>query len=58
MFIEEGDPIVSKSYMTRVEGESSRLRLAALLGTVAPQEFVLLQVGGDVEVFTPLAADL
>ena len=26
MFIEEGDQIVSKTYMTRVEGENSRLR--------------------------------
>lgn len=31
---------------------------AALLGTVAPQNLVLLQVRGDVKVFTPLAAEL
>ncbi len=26
MFIEQGDQIVSKTYMTRVEGENTRLR--------------------------------
>ena len=31
---------------------------AALFSAVAPQNLVLLQVSGDVEVFTPLAAPL
>jgi IS1 family transposase len=42
MFIEEGDQIVSKTYMTRVEGENTRR--AALLSPIAPFDIVLLQV--------------
>ncbi len=40
MFIESGDQIISKTYMTRVGGENTRV--AALPGTVAPKNLVLL----------------
>ena len=43
MFIESGDQIISKTYMTRVEGENTRAE--ALPGTAAPKNLVLLQVG-------------
>ncbi len=42
MFIEEGDQIVSKTYMTRVEGENTRLR--QYLARLHRSFLVLLQV--------------
>jgi IS1 family transposase len=43
MFIEDGDHIVSKIYMTRVEGENTRLR--HYLARLHRKTKVLLQVG-------------
>ncbi len=56
MFIDEGDQIVSKTYMTRVEGENTRLRLT--LARLHRKTRVLLQIRRDVEVFAAVAASL
>lgn len=55
MFIESSDSFVSKTYMTRVEGENTRLRhyLARL-----HRKTLCYSISGDVEVFTTLAASL
>ena len=39
MFIPDGDQIVSKTYMTRVEGENTRVE--TLSGSVKKKDFVL-----------------
>jgi len=51
-FIEQGDQIISKTYMTRVENENTRLRHYL---AITSQDLVLLQVRGDVEVFDSIA---
>ena len=56
MFIEDADHLVSKTYMTRVEGENTRE--AALPGSITPKDIVLLQVSWDVEVFLAVTAAL
>ena len=56
MFIEEGDHLVSKTYMTRVEGENTRLR--HYLARLHRSFVVLFQVSGDVKVFPALAITL
>ncbi len=49
VFIPESDQIISKTYMTRVEGENTRLRHYAR--STAPQNIVLLQICRDAEAF-------
>ena len=56
MFIEESDHIVSKTYMTRVEGENTRLR--HYLARLHRKTEMLLQVSRDVEMFAPFVASL
>jgi len=46
-------PSLSKTYMTRIEGENTRV--ASLFGTIAPQDVVLLK---SIEVFSAFAAAL
>ena len=52
-FINDVDQIVDKTYMTRVEGENTRLR--HYLARVASQNFVLLQISRYAEVLSSLA---
>lgn len=56
IFINAGDQIVSKTYMTRVEGENTRLRHHERQTTL--ENLVLFQSVGDAEVFTSLTAPL
>jgi len=41
VFIEDDSHLLSKTYMTRIEGENTRV--ASLFGTIAPQDVVLLK---------------
>lgn len=50
--IDECDHLASKTAMTRVEGENSRLR--HYLARVAPQDLLLLQVTNDVGIIHPV----
>ena len=54
-FIPDGDQIVSKTYMTRVEGENT---IAPLPGSVASQDIVLFQIRRDVEALDPIVTAL
>lgn len=56
MFIEEGDQIVSKTYMTRVEGVLTRLR--HYLARLHRQTLCYSLVSRDVDLFAPFAASL
>ncbi len=53
MFIQEGDQIVSKTYMTRVEGENTRLR-----HYLARLHRKTLCYSKSVEMFAPVDASL
>lgn len=55
-FIPAGDQIVSKTYMTRVEGESTRLRHKK--STITSQNIMLLQIRRNAETFNPLITSL
>ncbi len=56
IFVNDGDQIVSKTYMTRVEGENTRLR--HYLAFVASQNTMLFQVRGNAEVLDSIATAL
>lgn len=49
MFIEDTDHIVSKTYMTRVEGENTRV--APLSGSITSPDFMLFKVSRDFKIF-------
>lgn len=55
-FIPEGDQIVSKTYMTRIEGENTRTK--ALSGSVASPDIVLLQIRRDAETLNSIVTAL
>ncbi len=55
-FIDNVDQIIDKTYMTRVEGENTRLRHYER--SIASQNFVLLQISRYAEVFGSLATPL
>ena len=55
-FIDDLEHLVSKTYMTRVEGENSRMRHKER--TTTPQDLLLLQVLRDAQVLTPVATAL
>ncbi len=55
-FIPPGDQIVSKTYMTRVEGENTRLRHYPC--PTPSQDIVLFQVRRNAETFNPLVTAL
>lgn len=55
-FIDSGDHIVSKTYMTRVEGENTRLRHYER--SVASQDIMLLKVSRNAELLDSIASAL
>ncbi len=56
MFIHEGDQVVSETYMTRVEGENTRLRY--YLARLHCKTLCYSRVPSDADLFAPFAASL
>jgi IS1 family transposase len=54
-FIPEGDQIVSKTYMTRVEGENTRLILSS---SITSQDIVLFQISTNAGAFHSIVTSL
>ncbi|ELS32580.1 hypothetical protein Pse7429DRAFT_2393 [Pseudanabaena biceps PCC 7429] len=56
MFINSEDQIISKTYMTRVEGENTRLR--HYFSQITQKNFMLFKIGRNVEVFNSFVNSL